>query len=145
MSGTLSAGEGLVRTGLDVDAVRRALPSVEPYAVPLRVARPGFRRFWAKGIAAVAMPWAIYLTEPIFARVETGAEGGRDGLLIVHELVHIDQYVRLGPIRHVVKYIADYLRGRFRGLSHWEAYRAVSLEVEAREIAATFQSGAGPR
>jgi hypothetical protein len=141
----MSAGDALARSGFDVDAVRRALPRVEPYAVPVRVASPAFRRFWAKGIAAVAMPWAIYVTEPVYARTQEGAEVGRDGPLIVHELAHIDQFIRLGPIRHVVRYVGDYVRGRVRGLSHWEAYRAVRLEVEAREIAAGFRAGTGPR
>lgn len=140
-----SAGEALLAAGLDVAAVRGRLPHVEPFAVPVRAASPWFRRFWAHGIVAVAMPWAIYVTDAALARLQTGAEPERSGSLIVHELVHLEQYARLGARRHLTQYVADYVGARIRGASHWDAYRGVRLEVEARDLAADLVAGIEPR
>jgi hypothetical protein len=141
----MTAGDALRSAGFDVAAVRRALPHVEPYAVPVRIASHVFRFFWARGIVAVAMPWAIYVTDTVAARLRSGAEPERSGSLIVHELAHLEQYARLGPVRHLTQYLGDYLRSRLRGVSHWDAYQAIRLEVEAREIAAGFDFEALPR
>ncbi len=145
MAPTISAGRALTAARIDTDEVRRKLPHVEPYAVPIRLARPWFRATWAKGIAAVTMPWAIYVTDTVFARLADETEAWRHGTLIVHELVHLEQYRRLGSARHITQYLGDYLGGRRRGRSHWDAYRQVRLEVEAREIAARFAGGASAR
>ena len=40
-----------------------------------------------------------------------------------------------------MQYVGDYLKGRFRGLSHWDAYRAVRLEQEARAAARLIADG----
>ena len=120
------------------------MPRVDPATVRVRVARPWFRRLWVKGIAAVALPHGIFVQPAVMERFRSGAEPGRGGKLIVHELMHIEQWRRLGAARHIMQYSADYLRSRFKGLSHWESYRAVRLEVEARDAAATIESG-GPR
>lgn len=141
----LNAGEALIRNGIDVDAVRQALPRVEPHTVPIRIAPSWFSRLWSTGIAAMATPWAVYVREPVHARMIAGAEPQRTGVLVVHELVHLEQYARLGAIRHIVQYAGDYVRGRLRRLSHWDAYRAVRLEIEAREIASRFEPVEGPR
>ncbi len=145
MTAIISAGDGLVASGIDPAAVRRALPAVEPFAVRIRVAPGWFRRLWAKGISAVALPWGVYVTEPVFARIREGAEPHRTGPLIVHELTHLQQYRRLGPVRHLAQYLADYLRGRRARRGHWEAYRAIRLEVEAREVAAHFVPDGAPQ
>lgn len=52
--------------------------------------------------------------------------------LLAHELVHVQQWRELGVIRFLRQYLADYLRGRRAGLSHWDAYGAIRLEVDAR-------------
>ena len=58
----------------------------------------------------------------------------RDGTsrLMAHELVHVDQYARLGVVRFLRRYVADYLRHRRRGLAHHDAYLAIGMEQEAR-------------
>ena len=66
------------------------------------------------------------------------------GPLLVHELVHSQQWARLGVVRFLWKYVAGYVGGRLTGLSHQDAYRAISIEVEAREIAAQLQGPVGP-
>ena len=141
----MNAGDALVGAGVDVAAVRREVAHVEPYAVPVRDASPLFRLLWAPGIVAVAMPWGIYVTDTVHERLRSGADPERSGSLIVHELTHLEQYARLGPLRHVTQYLGDYLRSRVRGASHWDAYRAIRLEVEAREVAARVAAGVVPR
>ncbi len=58
-----------------------------------------------------------------------------DEALLRHELVHVRQWRELGVPRFLWRYVSAYVDGRRRGLNHDEAYRAIPLEVEAREIA----------
>lgn len=127
----------LLASGIDPERLHELMPRVDPDGVRVRVASPWFRRVWAKGIAAVALPNGIFVQPSIMDRFRSGAEPERSGRLIVHELMHIEQWRRLGARRHLSQYIGDYVRGRRRRLGHWEAYRAIRLEVEAREAAAT--------
>jgi hypothetical protein len=57
---------------------------------------------------------------------------GTDEALIAHELVHVEQWRRLGPVRFLRAYLGDYVRARREGLGHDESYRAIRFEVEAR-------------
>lgn len=143
----LTAGDILVRSGIDVAAVRRKLPGVEPFAVAVRTPSRLFRATWAKGVVAVTTPWAVYVDHEVYRRlVDSGPDplaehptvAKRDGLLMVHELTHLEQYRRLGAGRHTARYVGDYLRGRVRGRRHWDAYRDIRLEREARDVAAGF-------
>lgn len=52
--------------------------------------------------------------------------------LRAHEEQHVKQYLRDGTIVFLVRYFWQYVRGRFRGKSHMEAYLAIDYEVEAR-------------
>jgi hypothetical protein len=118
--------------GIDPADLRSIAPRVDPDTVMVRVASRLFRAVWARGISAVTMPWAIYVTPAVMERHLGGAEPKRTGRLIVHEVMHVEQWRRLGGFRHLTQYAGDYLRGRFHGLTHWEAYRGVRLEREAR-------------
>lgn len=55
--------------------------------------------------------------------------------LLAHELTHVRQFRRYGFAAFLVKYFAEYLRARARGKPHSEAYRGISLEREAEEVA----------
>lgn len=58
----------------------------------------------------------------------------RDGAsprLLRHELIHVEQYRRMGVIRFVVSYVSAYLRWRIRGYPHRGAYRRIPHEIEA--------------
>jgi len=138
------AADLLRASGIDPDDLRELMPRVDPAAVRVQVASPTFRRFWVKGIAAVALPTGVYVQPAIMDRLRTGAEPERTGRLIVHELMHIEQWRRLGAIRHLRQYVGDYLKGRYRRLGHWEAYRGIRLEVEARAAADAIKQE-GPR
>ncbi len=122
--------EALTRADLDLERLTVALPNVDPATIPVHSASRLFRMFWAKGISAVAMPWGIYLHPDRLER--SAADVGR---LMVHELTHIDQWRRLGAIGWGRSYLGDYFRGRRSGLTHHEAYRAIGLEREARDVA----------
>ncbi|MDJ0954192.1 MAG: hypothetical protein QNJ81_10985 [Acidimicrobiia bacterium] len=141
MYDTAPAGDLLRASGIDPDDLAELMPRVDPATVKVRVASPLFRRFWAKGIAAVSLPIGVFVQPAIMDRMRAGAEPERSGRLIVHELMHIEQWRRLGAVRHLVQYVGDYLRGRFRRLGHWEAYRSIRLEVEARDAAAAVTVG----
>lgn len=135
-----SAAEVLSASGVDRSIVGEELPRVDPSRVPVWRAARWFRMLWARGITAVAMPWGIYLhperiAEPL----------DRLGPLIVHELTHIDQWRRLGPVGWARSYLGDYARGRRQGLAHQDAYRAIGLEAEAREVASRVIDAAGLR
>jgi hypothetical protein len=62
-------------------------------------------------------------------------EHAGDEALLEHELVHARQWEELGVPRFLWCYLSSYLRGRLGGLSHDDAYRAIPLEVEARQAA----------
>lgn len=124
------AGDLLRAAGLDPDVIRDSLPRVDPDRVPVRVASRWFRMLWAPWVTALALPWGVYLHPDRMAD-----DPGHLGRLIVHELAHIDQWRRLGPLGWVRAYIGGYRRGRHRGLSRQAAYRAIPLEVEARDVA----------
>jgi hypothetical protein len=132
------ADDLLRAAGLDPESLRDVMPRVDPATVRVRVASPLFRLFWAKGIVAVSLPFGVFVTPAVMDTFRSGADPDRSGRLMVHELMHIEQFRRLGAFRHVTQYVGDYLRGRRRRLGHWEAYRAIRLEVEAREVAATI-------
>lgn len=58
-----------------------------------------------------------------------------DEALLAHELVHVRQWRELGAPRFLWRYLGAYLAGRAAGLGHDAAYRAIPLEVEARDLA----------
>ncbi|MDJ0925242.1 MAG: hypothetical protein QNJ77_11825 [Acidimicrobiia bacterium] len=139
MTPSAPAVDILLASGVDPTDLNELMPHVDPARVRVRVASPLFRRFWAKGIVAVALPNGVFVDPQVMDRFRSGAEPERSARLIVHELMHIEQWRRLGLLRHVGQYLGDYLRARFRGDGHWNSYRSIRLEQEAREIAALVQ------
>lgn len=140
---SFAASDGLATTGVDQEWLSRVLSRIDPARIEIKEAPSWFMRMWATGIVAVALPWGIYFTPAMMDRYETGAEPGRVGQLLVHELTHMEQLERLGVVRHAVQYVWDYLRGRMARKGHWDSYRAIRLEVEARNVAKLV--AAGPR
>jgi hypothetical protein len=125
-----SAADLMRAGGIDPGSLASALPRVDPERIRVRVAHRWFRLFWAPWVTAMAVPWGIYLHPKRLAE-----SPDRLGRLVVHELTHIDQWRRLGPIGWSKAYLGGYRRGRRAGLSRHEAYRAIPLEVEARDVA----------
>lgn len=129
------ASEALSAAGLDSALLRKLMPRVDPDHVMVRVAHPWFSALWGKRIVGVCMAWGIYVRPHIEEIHRRGEQPARIGRLIAHELMHLEQWRRLGALGHGVQYVGDYLRGRVAGQSHWEAYRAIRLEREARQAA----------
>jgi hypothetical protein len=59
------------------------------------------------------------------------ADHGHDRHLLRHELVHVEQYRRLGVPRFLVRYVTSYLAFRLRRHRHYDAYRRIPFEIEA--------------
>ena len=100
--------------------------------VAVRVAPGWFTRVWDKRVAAVTLPWAIYVR-----REQLRSPGEQLNRLLVHELVHSRQWAELGWLRFATRYLSEYLAGRWRRLGHWRAYKSISLEREAEQIERT--------
>jgi hypothetical protein len=125
------AAAALASCGVDAAAVRRIMPHVDPAAVPVKPAPVWLLRLWLPGIVGMAMPWGIYLHPGIYSDARSG-----QGPLIIHELMHVEQWRRHGTIGFLRRYLGDYLRNRFAGAGHHAAYEAIAAEAEARSAAA---------
>ena len=77
----------------------------------------------------------VFLSPTAWMLVQNGSRRALE--LLEHELVHVEQYRRLGLVGFLGRYLRDYFAGRLRGLDHLAAYRAISLEREARAVAAS--------
>ncbi len=55
--------------------------------------------------------------------------------LLAHELVHVQQWTRLGAARFLSEYLGAYAANLVRLRRHRSAYLAIPLEVEARDRA----------
>lgn len=103
-------------------------------AVQIRLAPKWMRRLWQGPIAAMALPWAIYVDPGHLRSADTAP-------LILHELVHVRQWKRLGTWRFLRIYLTDYARSRLAGMNHHHAYLAIRLEKEARVAVAKHLAG----
>lgn len=104
----------------------------------IRVGLPFWLRPFARHrILAITLGRSIHLDPSILGRSEE-----RIAATLRHELVHVRQAARLGLIRFLSLYVAEYLSLRRRGLGHEEAYRAISFEQEAFAEEAAGAGGA---
>lgn len=71
---------------------------------------------------------AITIGSTVYYRM--GPEDIKDSLR-VHEATHVWQYKSIGIPLFLIIYAYDYLSGRFRGLSHREAYLGIDFEKQA--------------
>ncbi len=76
-------------------------------------------------------PGIVAITLGRWVLVRHGHE--HDAGLLVHEMVHVQQWRELGPVHFLGRYLIEYTRHRVRGMRHWPAYEAISLEREARD------------
>jgi hypothetical protein len=66
-----------------------------------------------------------------FILVAVGEEQAIQQGIVQHEMVHVEQVQRLGWFGMYWKYLADYFKFRFAGLTHTQAYFTLPLEAEA--------------
>jgi hypothetical protein len=86
------------------------------------------RPFLRRDIIGIVLGRRIYIAPQMLERPAEELEQ-----LIRHELAHVHQVARLGLIRFLWRYLAEYLKLRRSGLAAFEAYNAISFEREARE------------
>ena len=86
-----------------------------PAAFLVRIITGGFAR-------------AITLYPFVFVRRRSDMH---DPVLVNHEKIHLRQQAELLVLPFYVLYLLEYVRGRLKGLSHYEAYRQISFEREA--------------
>lgn len=84
----------------------------------------------------VAVPWLPHtfagLTLGPLVLLDRAQPTDGSSTLIAHELVHVEQWQRHGPLRFLVWYLGDFVR-QYRTRRSWmESYRAIDAEVEAR-------------
>ena len=127
----MNAGRLLREAGYDTDALRVRIAPVNPDTVNVWPASPVFRLFWRKRIEGVTY-WRYVFVDADVLR----SDRERLARLVIHELMHVRQYLTIGYPRFVAAYVKEYLSGRLRGLGGYEAYREISFEREAREMTA---------
>ena len=117
--------------GVTVEQGCEATGLIDLDAVPIRRAPSWLTRLWRGPVAAMTLPWAIYIDEEHLRSPQSGP-------LILHELVHVRQWQRLGTWRFLKIYLTDYIRNRRAGMDHHHAYLAIRLEKEARVAVAKY-------
>lgn len=92
----------------------------------------------ARGFAALHRAAGVTFGRRLFFSARGCERLGRGGLaaveLVAHEAAHVLQYRRHGLLGMLVRYLADYLRGRRAGLGHRGAYLDIGFEREARRF-----------
>ena len=64
--------------------------------------------------------------------IKPGLASDHQHRLISHELVHVEQFDRLGKMGFLLVYLRNYFANLIRLRNHRKAYLAIRLEVEAR-------------
>lgn len=125
----MNAERLLAGAGYDTDAFRLWIAPVDPSDVNVWPASRLVRRFWRTGIRAFTVGRFVFCDPEVM-------RGDRDQLarLVVHELVHVRQYVTVGLLPFLVGYLREYWMGRVAGESPRDAYLNISSEREAREV-----------
>lgn len=82
------------------------------------------RPFLARDVIAITLGHRIYIREML---EDTAFER-----LIRHELAHVRQVERLGLLRFLWRYVAEFARNWVQLRSVPAAYAAISFEIEAR-------------
>ena len=126
----MNAADLLADREWDSLRLRLLVHPVQPESVRVVPAPRVLRRIWGEGIRAMTVRKTIFVDPPVLGGTMVGSRS-----LLVHELVHVRQWGELGVLGFLWRYLGGYLRGRWSGLSHREAYLGIELEVEARRLA----------
>lgn len=129
----MNAGRILRSAGLDTEELRRELAPVDPDSVNVWPASKWLRKLWRPGINGVTQ-WRWVFVDPDLLR----SDGTRLARTVLHELVHVRQFTEQGYVAFMTRYLGDYVRSRFAGVDHRNAYMDNPAEIEAREVTARF-------
>lgn len=125
----MNAGRLLREAGYDTDALRVRVAPVNPDDINVWPAGRLMRRFWRHGIGGVTHGTLVFVDPEVMR-----GDPDRLARLVVHELIHVRQFVAAGYVRFVLSYLKDYWKGRIGGLGPGDAYREITYEREAREL-----------
>lgn len=125
----MNAGRILRNAGYDTEALRVRIAPVDPDHINVWPASRIFRHFWRAGISGLTH-WRFVCVDPEMMR----GDPQRLARLVIHELVHVRQYLAAGYLRFVTSYLKEYWIARFGGKSPRQAYLDISMEREAREL-----------
>ncbi len=81
-------------------------------------------------IAAITFGNNVFVAQDSYESVVSG----KNPALLLHELVHVDQWRREGSVAFVSRYATEYVRNRMIGLDHRTAYRSIGFEVAAYDV-----------
>ncbi len=123
-----------VLSGLTGDLVERGLLGADLERVKVRRAPQWLCDAWPEKTKAMTLG-TIVLFRP---EVDTDWSESQITSLLVHEVTHVRQFRQMGVTTFAIRYLSDYLRGRRSGLSHFDAYEAIELEKEARDVAREY-------
>jgi hypothetical protein len=129
----LIAGQLLGGAGLDTPELRAIIHPIDPDRIALRRAPRLVMAFWRRGIDAMTIGTWIMVRPDLL-----GGDPARLARLAIHELVHVRQWADFGFFGFLRRYLSDYWSSRRQGQDPTNAYRAIRLEREAREVAARF-------
>ena len=121
---------GGLLTGPERRVFERLVPGVDLDLVDV-VSLPGRVSAVAPSLGAITIGRRIFVRPGVFE--------GDLGLLLdllAHEVVHVSQWRRHGPVGFLVRYLVDYAVLRADGHGHTEAYLRIPAEEEARSVAA---------
>ena len=80
-----------------------------------------------RGVSAITLGSTIMIRPDRYERALEGEEAE----LVAHELIHVEQWRRYGPVGFLRRYLLDYARLRMIGLTHDQAYRGIGFEHDA--------------
>jgi hypothetical protein len=81
-------------------------------------------------VAAITLGNSIFVAQDTYESVVSG----KNPALLLHELVHVDQWRREGSVAFLSRYATEYVRNRMIGLDHRTAYRSIGFEIAAYDV-----------
>ncbi|MDH3426221.1 MAG: hypothetical protein OEM22_06070 [Acidimicrobiia bacterium] len=136
---TTTASDFLSRGGVSLAAIGDALPNVDSDRVLVRPVPWWLRILWRPWVQGMATSSKIYIRAHRLAHPE------RSTSLVVHELVHIAQWRRLGRLRFGTRYVREAISGLIRFRNSRKAHDNISFEIEADLITDQILQRPGPR
>lgn len=112
----------MARAGLDTGDLDLANVAIRPMPMWMSVAV-------GHSVTAMTLGSVIFVSNDRYGSVIDG----EDEVLLLHELVHVNQWQKEGKIGFLIRYLGDYFRNRLIGLDHRVAYRAIGFEAAAYE------------
>jgi hypothetical protein len=91
-------------------------------------------RIWGKGIHGLTLGRLVFIDPDVLR-----GDPRRLGLLVIHELTHVRQWMDGGVLGFSLPYFKEYIGGRVSGLGHRDAYLRIGFEREAREMTDRFR------